>query len=128
MDERTKQRFYSSAAWRKLRLYKLSIDPLCQCEVCNLMCEDTIADEVHHIKTIDSNEGWERRQDITNLMSVNHSCHTRITLDENKQHNKFLKQLKFKYIENKKDIERLNFITSQTLDESKRGEGGSSGT
>jgi hypothetical protein len=92
------------------------------------MCEDTIADEVHHIKTIDSNEGWERRQDITNLMSVNHSCHTRITLDENKQHNKFLKQLKFKYIENKKDIERLNFITSQTLDESKRGEGGSSGT
>lgn len=67
--------FYNSAAWQRLREYKLGL-ALHMCED----CKRRAATEVHHIVAIA--DDWERRFDVTNLKALCFECH-------NKAHNRF---------------------------------------
>lgn len=73
-DEKHVQ-FYNSAAWQRLREYKLGL-ALHMCED----CKRRAATEVHHIVTIA--DDWERRFDVTNLKALCFDCH-------NKAHDRF---------------------------------------
>lgn len=74
LEERKK---YTLAPWRKLRAYKLSLNPFC--ERCKLQ---TIAKEVHHIK--DAKTYPELFYELTNLESLCKPCHSSHTAKENK--------------------------------------------
>ena len=75
-------------AWDKLRLYVLRRDNgLCQCSLCmggKLLI--TPATEVNHIvpKAAAQRKGWTEQQidDPSNLQSVAHECHLRITAEQ----------------------------------------------
>lgn len=69
-------RFYSSNEWRILSS-KYRQDKGYKCECCG-----KIATEVHHIKPIQTDQGWERRLDYNNLKLVCLECH-------NKEHDRF---------------------------------------
>lgn len=62
-------RFYNSGEWRRLAL-KYKQDKEYRCEVCG-----HYATEVHHIIAIQTDEGWSRRLDYTNLRCVCVNCH-----------------------------------------------------
>ncbi len=66
------EQFYNSKAWRTLS--KKYMDKHSLCELCN---KDTytLAEEVHHIKPIQTPEGWERRLDWHNLIALCHMHH-----------------------------------------------------
>jgi len=59
--------------WKKLRDYKLLIDPLCECENCKKYEVIKQADVVHHIKPVA--EYPELRLSLNNLMSMSRECH-----------------------------------------------------
>ena len=66
--------------WRKFsKSYRLS-NPLCV--VCLKDGIITVASEVHHI--IDIRDAPDRQFDSTNLVSICHSCHSKITSRNNK--------------------------------------------
>lgn len=67
--------FYACGEWKRMRQYKLSINPLC--EVCMRDNKKTIATIVHHVHEIRTNLGWEKRLDINNLESICQSCHNK---------------------------------------------------
>ena len=69
-------RFYSSIDWRTLSA-KYTQDKKYRCERCG-----KIATEVHHVKPIQTPEGWEMRLDYNNLELLCLSCH-------NERHNRF---------------------------------------
>lgn len=69
------KRFYHSKAWQNLRAFKLSRDPLCEAKLDG--CQ-RIACEVHHVVPVRTNEGWGRRLEYENLMSVCTRCHNRL--------------------------------------------------
>jgi 5-methylcytosine-specific restriction protein A len=79
------EKFYTLAAWRNLRAYKLQLTPLC--ERCN-----EIATEVHHIK--ERNSFPELELDISNLESLCKTCHSKHT---RKQIKREWKPYKIKY-------------------------------
>ena len=70
-------RFYNSSNWRTLS-NKYRQDKEYKCEVCG-----HYATEVHHIKPIQTDEGWNRRLDYSNLKCVCIECH-------NAQHKRFI--------------------------------------
>jgi len=80
-----KDSFYACSSWRKLRAYKLSINPFC--ERCN-----ALAVEVHHIK--DRLKYPALSLNIVNLESLCKSCHSTHT---NKDKKKEWKIYKVKY-------------------------------
>jgi 5-methylcytosine-specific restriction enzyme A len=70
------QRGYCSARWRKLRDYKLSLDPLCS--VCLTQGKTTIATDVDHLRRHAGPHDplfW----DLSNVDSKCKSCHSRKT-------------------------------------------------
>lgn len=67
--------FYASSAWKRMRQYKLSINPLC--EVCQANGDTTIATIVHHKDEIRTQIGWKNRLEINNLESICQSCHNK---------------------------------------------------
>lgn len=73
--------FYRSQEWRKLSQYMIAHAGY-QCEDCKSSGKITVATEVHHIKPIQTAEGWERRLDQTNLAVLCPVCH-------NKRHKRF---------------------------------------
>lgn len=80
-------KFYNSGEWRTLSEKFLS-DEEYKCEECQKIKErdrkykPKIATEAHHIDPIQTESGWERRLDYTNLKAVCHAHH-------NEQHNRF---------------------------------------
>ena len=62
-------RFYKSLEWNLLKNKKLQ-DSGYKCERCN-----KLGTEVHHIKPIQTEDGWILRLDYTNLKTVCISCH-----------------------------------------------------
>nr|WP_277717550.1 HNH endonuclease signature motif containing protein [Priestia flexa]WEZ10237.1 HNH endonuclease signature motif containing protein [Priestia flexa] len=72
-DEK-EQAFYKTGAWVRLRISKLSRDPLCQ--VCLKDDKLTIATLCHHITPV--KRDWTKRLNISNLMSVCDRCHNKI--------------------------------------------------
>lgn len=68
--------FYNSNEWKILKDKKMQ-DEQYRCEDCK-----RLALEVHHIKPIQTDEGWELRLDYKNLAALCISCH-------NKRHNRF---------------------------------------
>jgi 5-methylcytosine-specific restriction protein A len=68
--------FYCSRRWRRLRAYKLQVDPMC--ERCG-----AVATEVHHIKEVRDAEGL--RFAMSNLESLCKPCHSRETLNRQRQ-------------------------------------------
>ena len=65
--------FYRSKAWRETsRAFLQSVGYKCQAKLED--CQH-IAVEVHHIKPIQTPEGWERRLDWSNLEAVCTACH-----------------------------------------------------
>ena len=73
------QKFYRSKPWRMLSARYMQ-DHMWKCERCG-----GLAVEVHHIKAIQTDEGWDRRLDVTNLMAVCVDCH-------NKEHKRFMRR------------------------------------
>lgn len=73
-------RFYHSDEWKNLSTWYLTRHPYC--EDCG-----EIAVEVHHVKPIQTEEGWNRRFDVTNLRSQCLDCH-------NEKHDRFQKRNK----------------------------------
>jgi 5-methylcytosine-specific restriction protein A len=72
-------RFYNSIEWRTLSA-KYMQDVGYRCEKCK-----TIASQVHHVKPIQTPDGWELRLDYDNLELLCTACH-------NKEHNRFIKR------------------------------------
>ena len=71
--------FYNGVEWRTLSA-KYTQDKGYRCEQCN-----KIATQVHHIKAIQTPEGWELRLDYNNLELLCTSCH-------NERHDRFKKR------------------------------------
>lgn len=71
-------RFYNSPEWRRLSTQYM-VDVAYRCERCS-----KIATDVHHKKPIQTDEGWERRFDYTNLEALCVDCH-------NKEHHRFIR-------------------------------------
>ncbi len=63
------KQFYNSNDWKILKEKKL-FDCQYQCEICK-----GLATEVHHIKPIQTIEGWIRRLDYFNLEALCTRCH-----------------------------------------------------
>ncbi|MBC5996368.1 hypothetical protein EAI30_10240 [Romboutsia ilealis] len=74
-------RFYNSMEWKILSKKYLQ-DKKYKCEDCG-----AIASEVHHIKAIQTEEGWLLRLDYNNLRCQCLECH-------NKKHNRFKRRKK----------------------------------
>lgn len=74
--------FYNGVEWRTLSA-KYTQDKGYRCEQCN-----KIATQVHHIKAIQTPEGWELRLDYNNLELLCTSCH-------NERHDRFKKRKKY---------------------------------
>ena len=72
-----RQKFYQSKYWRKLRDYKIAMNPLC--EECLKKDILTPATEVHHIKDIADLPTMENALNYDGLMSLCKSCHSTIT-------------------------------------------------
>ena len=66
--------FYKSIDWNLLKNKKLQ-DTKYKCERCQELGKHTLAAEVHHLKPIQTEEGWELRLDYNNLKSVCIECH-----------------------------------------------------
>ena len=75
-------RFYNSAAWKKLRIFKLSRDPLC--EYCLEKDHVNIATEVDHVIPIKVD--WSMRLVFNNLNSTCHRCHMIKTKGDKKKY------------------------------------------
>lgn len=74
--------FYNSREWIALRAIKLMhTDYLC--EECKGKGLITLGAEVHHIKPIQTDEGWDERLEYNNLQLLCISCH-------NHKHNRFM--------------------------------------
>jgi 5-methylcytosine-specific restriction enzyme A len=70
------KKFYYSKEWRNLREYKLFLDPFC--EECIKDNKHLVpAEDVHHI--IEVKDDHKKALDIDNLISLCHSCHSKIT-------------------------------------------------
>ena len=69
-------RFYKSVEWRKLSGAYMQHAQY-KCEFKGSRCS-TLATEVHHIKPIQSDKGWDQRLEWSNLMSVCVQCHNEI--------------------------------------------------
>ena len=67
-------RFYQSLDWNILKNKKLQ-DTQYKCERCKELGRNRLAAEVHHLKAIQTDEGWELRLDYNNLKSVCIDCH-----------------------------------------------------
>lgn len=76
--------FYNSLDWRRLKDKKM-MDEQYRCERCK-----RLATEVHHIKPIQTKQGWELRLDYKNLLAVCTTCH-------NKEHDRFGRKKVKKY-------------------------------
>ena len=71
--------FYRSKPWRMLSGRYMQ-DKAWTCERCG-----GLAVEVHHGVPIQTDEGWNRRLDVTNLVAVCVDCH-------NKEHRRFMRR------------------------------------
>ena len=74
-------RFYNSIEWRMLSA-KYTQDRGYKCECCGVM-----ATQVHHIKPIQTNDGWQLRLDYDNLKLLCTQCH-------NDAHDRFQRRMK----------------------------------
>lgn len=70
-------RFYKSKDWRMMSVRYLQ-DHAWVCEDCG-----GLAVEVHHVVPIQTDEGWNKRFDVNNLVAVCTDCH-------NRRHGRFL--------------------------------------
>jgi 5-methylcytosine-specific restriction enzyme A len=75
-----RQAFYQTSLWRKLRDYKITMNPLC--EECERTDKLVPATEVHHITDIDIDPTIENALNLDGLMSLCKSCHSTITNDK----------------------------------------------
>ncbi|WP_017732726.1 HNH endonuclease [Nafulsella turpanensis] len=74
-------RFYSSAAWQKVRVMKLQHNPLCEeCERQGIL---NPGNEIDHIISITIR--WDLRLSWDNLQTLCKPCHSRKTMEENKE-------------------------------------------
>lgn len=82
--KKLRQTFYNTKAWRELRKYKLTLNPLC--EECLKENKITMSQDVHHIKSpflynlgkINYDLGY----DLGNLLSLCKDCHGKLHKDE----------------------------------------------
>lgn len=77
-DKEERDKFYASTDWRKLRLHKLSMDPLC--EVCKRAGRITIAVAVDHVIPIQDDPS--QRLNYRNMQSICTPCHSSKTARE----------------------------------------------
>lgn len=68
--------FYQGREWKSLRAYKFT-EAKGLCEECLVKGKIVAGKEIHHIIPIETEEGWERRYDITNLRCLCPSCHNK---------------------------------------------------
>ncbi len=80
-DRERNQKFYQSKQWQKLRLLKLSEEPLCEhCLAKNIV---TAGEEVDHIISITID--WSKRLSYDNLQVFCKSCHSKKTAKDKLQ-------------------------------------------
>ena len=77
------EKFYNSDEWKMLKEKYLQ-DQQYKCEKClelsktDPKVKKRLATEVHHIKWLSTQEGWDRRLDYNNLMALCHIHHNEI--------------------------------------------------
>ncbi|MDH3267337.1 MAG: HNH endonuclease [Ignavibacteria bacterium] len=76
-EKRPYNNFYNSKAWKRLRIYKLTKNPLC--EICLEMNIKTLAIEVDHITPIE--QGGNKYKE-SNLQSICKQHHSQKTIGE----------------------------------------------
>jgi len=77
-----RQSFLQCKIWIDTRAVKLSNDPLCEeCLKQNIL---TPATQVHHRISIVINPTYENALEMSNLVSICQTCHSKITAEENK--------------------------------------------
>ena len=86
-------RFYASTDWKRTSKAKLQ-EVGYRCEECG-----GLAVEVHHINPIQTDSGWERRLDWSNLKALCLGCH-------NKAHGRFVPRKKTHRNQSQKPINR----------------------
>lgn len=67
-------RFYQSPEWKLLKNKRMQ-DARYKCERCIEKGRNRLATEVHHMKPIQTEEGWPLRLDYNNLKCVCLDCH-----------------------------------------------------
>lgn len=76
--------------WRKLREIKLKSNPLC--ELCTEQKKTVLAEEIHHIQSIEDGINYtdmeQRTYDYDNLQSLCHECHKNIHIRKKLQNKK----------------------------------------
>ena len=82
--------FYNSAEWRRVKEMVLNRDSM---DVYIYMTEGRVlaADTVHHITPL--KDDWNRRLDMSNLMSLNASTHSMIETEYKKDKQQMIKKL-----------------------------------
>lgn len=81
-----RQKVYQSAKWKRLRVSKLQLNPLC--EICLKEGRITPAEEVHHIISPFQCEPVYKdyyAYDFDNLLSICKQCHSKIHSNHNEQ-------------------------------------------
>lgn len=89
--DRRSHAFYNGGEWKKVKQSVLDIDNGIDVYVYMTEGRVLIADVVHHIEPLTDN--WNRRLDIDNLMSLNHSTHGMIEKKYKKNKQEMIKIL-----------------------------------
>lgn len=100
-DEELK-RFYNSSQWERARNEALLLDDGIDIYVYLTTGEILVADTVHHIEPV--KENWEKRLDINNLISLNHSTHSLIEQKYKREKKKMQEELKAIVIQYRENI------------------------
>ena len=78
------QRFYRSAAWKKLSHHWLMMHPLCvACEARGIYRKGDLVDHITELR-----DDWSKRLDPSNLQTLCYACHNRKTWREKQRRQK----------------------------------------
>ena len=78
------QRFYRSAAWKKLSHHWLMMHPLCvACEARGIYRKGDLVDHITELR-----DDWSKRLDPSNLQTLCYACHNRKTWREKRRRQK----------------------------------------
>ncbi|MCE5346809.1 MAG: HNH endonuclease [Bacteroidales bacterium] len=72
-----RQSFYQSTIWNKIKRYKKALNPLC--EHCLKQGKLSPTVDIHHMIDLEVLPTFENATDISKLVSLCKSCHTKIT-------------------------------------------------
>lgn len=114
-NDKEYQHLIHSAAWIRLRKWKLKEHPLC--ELCEQEGRTTLATEIHHVTPVEFAVNKDQKQELMynagNLMSLCHQCHVRIHTEMGRSGGKRLKRMTEERMKEFKDRYMRGGVMSQ---------------